>query len=132
MDNTQFFYRNIPFTRKDGQVALVDLFQPENSTPLDGWLGTVVSLADGFHTIQQLIEYMGSQYPNPPEKLEDTLHSVITRLIDGGIIQVSQRVTTLPYYLSAPIEELDNERARKSAQDEGDTLSKNFDGGFLQ
>jgi len=128
MDNSQFFYRTIPFTQKDGQISLVDLFQPENVTPLDGWLGTVVSLADGFHTVQQMIEYMGGQYPSPPANLEKTLHSVIERLVEGEIIHLSKRVTTLAYYLSAPIEELDIERARKAAQEEGDTVSKNFDG----
>lgn len=116
MDNSQFFFRNIPFTRKDGLVALVDIFQPTNTTSLDEWLGTVVSLADGHHTIQQMIDYLSSQYPSPPDNLDKTLHSVIERLVDGDIIQLSKRVTTVPYHLSAPIEELDIERARKAAQ----------------
>ena len=123
MDTSLFFYRAIPFTRKDGTVTLVDLFQPENSTPLDEWLGTVVSLADGFHTIAQMIGLLGSQYPVPPENLEKTLHSVIERLVEGKIIELSQRVTTLPYYLSAPIEELDMDRARLTAQEDGHTSS---------
>jgi len=118
MDNSQFFYRNIPFTRKDGQVALVDIFQPSNTTPLDEWLGTVVSLADGFHTIQQMLDYLKAQYKTPPENLEKTLHSVIERLVEGEIIYLSQRVTNLPYYLTAPIEDLDIEQARRVAQEE--------------
>jgi len=119
MDNSQFFYRNVAFTRKDGQVALVDINQVENTTPLDGWLGTVVSLADGFHTIQQLIEYLSKQYPNPPANLEGTLHSVIDRLVESDVITLSKRIETLSYHLSAPIEELDLARARELMQQEG-------------
>lgn len=117
MDNSQFFFRTLPYTRKDGMVALVDIFQTTNTTPLEEWLGTVVSLADGHHTIQQMIDYLASQYSSPPEGLEKTLHSVIERLLDSDIILLSKRITTLPYYLSGPIEDLDLERARKSVQE---------------
>ena len=123
MDNSQFFYRAVPFTRKDGQVGLVDVFQLEKVTPLDEWLGTVVSLADGFHTIQQMIDFLGTQYPVPPENLEKTLHSVLERLVEGKIIELSARVTNLPYYLSAAVEDLDIERARQAAQEDGDYVS---------
>ena len=55
MNNTQYFYRTAIFTRENNQVALVDIYHPEQLTPLDDWLGTVVSLADGGHTIQELV-----------------------------------------------------------------------------
>jgi hypothetical protein len=122
MDNSQFFYRAVPYTRKDGAVALVDIFQPENTTPLDEWLGTVVSLADGFHTIQQMLDYLATQYSTPPPNLEKTLRSVIERLVESKIVELSTRVTTLPYYLSAPIEDLDIERAKESVKEEGDVI----------
>ncbi len=119
MDNTQYFYRNSVFTRKDGQVALVDIYQPQKTTPLDDWLGIVVSLADGHHTIQQLIDYLAQQYPMPPENLESTLHSVIERLEEGKIVQLSENKVDLPYYLSEPIEALDLDKARKAMDDDG-------------
>ena len=46
MDNKQYFYRTIVFTRNNNQVALADINHPEKVTPLDEWLGIVVSLAD--------------------------------------------------------------------------------------
>ena len=94
-------------------LPLVDISNPDKATPLDEWLGIVVSLADGQHTIQQLIDYMAKQYHESPIKLEETLHSVIERLEEGKIIQLSTRIVSLPYYLSLPIEELDIEKAKK-------------------
>jgi len=119
MDNSQYFYRTIIFTRKNNQVALADINYPENVTPLDEWLGTVVTLADGGHTIQEMIDYMGTRYPSPPSSLEKTLHSVIERLMDGDMIKLSETAVSLPYYLASPIEELDLEKARKLIIEDG-------------
>jgi len=119
MDNTQFFYRTAIFTRKDNQVALADIYQPETSSPLDDWMGIVVSLADGKHTIQELVDYLGNRYQQVPENLEETLHSVIERLIEGKIIQLSKEAVELPYYLASPIEELDIEKAIGLIQEDG-------------
>lgn len=119
MDNTKYIYRNVVFTRKDNQISLVDINQPDRATPLDGWLGIVVSLADGQHTVQQMIDYMTKQYHESPLNLEETLHSVIERLEEGNIIQLSTRIVSLPYYLSLPVEELDIEKAKKLIIEEG-------------
>ena len=119
MNNAQYFYRTVIFTKKNSQIALVDINQPENTTPLDEWLGTVVSLADGCHSIQEMIDYMSKQYPAPPPNLEETLHSVIERLIESKFIKLSESAVTLPYYLAAPIEELDLEKARQQIQEDG-------------
>ncbi len=113
MDNTQFFYRTATFTRANQQVGLADINNPKNIVPLDEWLGVVVSLADGHHTIQEMISFMSRQYQQTPENLEKTLHSVIERLVDENVIQLSSRITSLPYYLALPIEELDIEKAKK-------------------
>lgn len=119
MDNTKYIYRNAIFTRKNNEISLVDISNPDKVTPLDEWLGIVVSLADGQHTVQQLIDYMAKQYREPPINLEETLHSVIERLEEGKIIQLSTRITSLPYYLSLPIEELDIEKAKKLITEDG-------------
>lgn len=118
MDNAQYFYRNITFTRNNDQVSVVDINEPDNVTPLDEWLGIVVSLADGQHTIQELLEYMRTRYQMPPENLDKTLLSVIERLEDGKIVLLSKEAVTLPYYLSLPIEELDIEKAKKLIQED--------------
>ena len=119
MDNSQFFYRNVMFTKNNEQVSLVDINHPDKVLPLDKWLGTVVSLADGQHTVQQLIDYMGKQYPEAPDNLEATLHSVIKRLEEDSIIQLSKRFVSLPYYLILPLEELDVEKAKKLIAEDG-------------
>jgi len=119
MDNTQYFYRNSIFTRKDNRVSLVDINQPDSVTLLDEWLGVVVSLADGLHTIQQLIDYMSQRYVEVPVDLEKTLHSVIERLEEGKIIQLSKNAISLPYYLTLPIEELEIEKAKKLIREDG-------------
>ena len=119
MNNGQYFYRTAVFTRKGNQVALADINQTEQTTPLDDWLGTVVSLADGSHTIGELIDYMGSQYPQPPANLEKTLHSVIERLLDGKLIQLSESPVALPYYLAEPIEKLDLVLAKQKIEEDG-------------
>ena len=119
MNNEQYFYRTAIFTRKDNQVALVDINQPERVTPLDDWLGTVVSLADGHHSIAQLIDYVGGQYAEPPANLQQTLHSVIERLHEGKLIGLSEAAVTLPYYLAKPIEELDLKVARTQIEEDG-------------
>jgi hypothetical protein len=119
MDNTQFFYRTAIFTRKDDQVALADIHQPETTSPLDEWMGIVVSLADGKHTIQELVDYMGNRYQQAPANLEETLHSVIERLQDGKIVQLSKKAVDLPYYLASPIEELDIDKAIDLIREDG-------------
>jgi len=119
MDKNQYFYRTAIFTRKEGRVALVDIDDPENITALEDWLGTVVSLADGAHTIQEIIDYMSRQYPSPPDKLEETIHSVIERLEEGKIIRLSNSAVSLPYYLASPIEKLNIKKAQKLIKEDG-------------
>ena len=119
MNNEQYFYRTVIFTRRDNQIALADINQPDHVTPLDDWLGTVVSLADGNHSIQQLIDYVGAQYPEAPANLQETLHSVIDRLLEGKLIGLSDSAVTLPYYLAEPLEDLDLKVARTQIEEDG-------------
>lgn len=125
MDNTKYFHRTISFTRKNEQIALVDIHKIDNITPLDEWLGIVVTLADGEHTIQELVDYMTQRYQNPPENLEKTLHSAIERLEEGKIIQLSDKSVELPYYLASPIEDLDLEKARAAMLSDAQEMLKN-------
>lgn len=122
MDKSQYFYRTVVFTRKDGETALVNIYNPAETTPLEPWLATVVSLADGEHTVEELIEYMVGQYPSGvPSDLEKTLDSVFERLMDSGFIKLSGTKVTLPYYLADPIEDLDLEKAKQLIQEDGYT-----------
>ncbi|MBQ0756411.1 MAG: hypothetical protein KBT66_00130 [Amphritea sp.] len=122
METNKYFYRNVIFTRKGGRIALVNIHNPTHTTDIEDWLGIVVSLADGQHTLQQLIDYMTVQYPaSAPTELVKTIESVIDRLIEGKMIQLTDESVELPYYLSDPIEKLDLEKARKAMHEDGYT-----------
>jgi len=119
MDNSKYFYRTAVFTQQNNQVSLADIEQPDKISPLEGWMGVVISLADGEHTVQQLIDYMTQQYPEPPANIQETLHSVIERLEEGDLLKLCDEKVTLPYYLASPIEQLDLDKARQLIQDDG-------------
>ncbi len=119
MDKTQYFYRTAIFTRKDNQVSLVDIEKPDDTTPMEDWMAIVVSLADGRHTVNELIDYMRAQYQSAPQELEDTLYSVLERLQEGNIVQLSEQAVELPYYLAEPLESLDIEKAKKLIKEDG-------------
>jgi len=100
---------------------LVDLNDPEKEVPpLESWLGLVVSLADGQHTIQQLLDYMTDYYGGkPPANLEETITSVIKRLTENEVIKLADEARTLPYYLSRSADKLDIEMAKQAMADDG-------------
>lgn len=100
---------------------LVDLHNPEKEEPpLESWLGLVVSLADGQHTIQQLLDYMVDHYNGkPPEHLEKTIESVLERLTKNEVIKFADEAYKLPYYLSRSADKLDLDMARRVMADDG-------------
>jgi len=122
MDNSQYFYRTVIYTRHGEQISLVNIDDPKQNTPLEEWLGIVISLADGQHSIQQLMDFLTAQYDEVPDKLQDTVYSVIKRLTASKMLKVSAEAVELPYYLAAPIEDLDLEKARKAIKDDGYVL----------
>ncbi|MEY8201035.1 MAG: hypothetical protein RPS47_17485 [Colwellia sp.] len=122
MDKSHYFYRTVIFTRKAGIVALADINNPQESTKLEEWFGMVISLADGKHTLQELTDFMRQQYQQVPQSLEDTLESIVERLIEGKMIKLSKEAVDLPYYLFAPIEQLDIKKAQKLIKEDGYTV----------
>ena len=121
MDKSQYFYRIAFFSMQEDKVSLFDANDLSAKTaPLEPWLGVVVSLADGQHTIQHLIEHLAGQYDGaPPQELERTIESVIERLTETDVIKLSEQAVILPYYLSLPAEKLDMEMARQLMTDDG-------------
>ena len=80
----------------------------------------VVSLADGQHTIQQLLDYMTDHYGGkPPDNLEETIVSVIERLTKNEVIKLADETFNLPYYLSRSADKLDIEMAKQAMADDG-------------
>ncbi len=122
MDKSHYFYRTVIFTRKAGIVALADISNPTETTALEEWFGVVISLADGKHTLQELTDFMAKQYQQKPERLDDTLESVIERLVESKMLKLSTQAVELPYYLAAPIEQLDIDKARKLIIEDGYTV----------
>lgn len=122
MNKSHYFYRTVIFTRKAGIVALADINNPTESTKLEEWFGVVISLADGKHTLQELTDFMAKQYQQKPERLDDTLESVIERLVESKMLKLSEQAVELPYYLAAPIEQLDIEKAQQLIKEDGYTV----------
>ncbi len=110
----RYFARTAVHARRDGKVVLVDMHDASVTQPLDEWLGKVFLLADGSHTVQQLIDFVGRQYPGgAPPTLASTIDSVIDRLARGKIIDFSDAPVALPYYLHLPADQQDPGRARE-------------------
>ena len=119
MDKSKYFCRMIAFSSQKDEVTLVDLNNPDkNRHSLEPWLGLIYSLADGQHSLQQLIEYLTGLYNGtPPGELEKTVDSVIQRLTELGVVKLIDQPVTLPYFLSLPVEQLDLEEAKQSMID---------------
>ena len=120
MDKDKYFFRAVIYAIQKDKVLLVDMKNPKASTPLDAWLGRVVALADGQHTVQELIDYLGSQYPaGPPANLGETIESVVKRLKETHVIHLSDEPVELPYYLATPANEQDPEKAKELIEKDG-------------
>lgn len=119
MSNNQYFYRCAVFTRQNNEIALADINNPDQVMPLESWMGVVISLADGQHTVAELIDYMAKQYTQAPAHLAKTLLSVIERMEEGNLLQLCDDPAELPYYLANPIEDLDIEKAKMLIAEDG-------------
>lgn len=124
MDKSKYLYRNIVFSRQGNTVSLVDINDPEKEAlQFEPWLGIVIALADGNHTIGELVEYLAGRYRGePPADLERTLESVIERLNETKMIRLTDEPVEMPYYLSLPVEQLDIDRARRMMAEDARAL----------
>ena len=112
MDHKHYFKRNTVYKVEANTISVVDVHEDNTVTPLDPWMGMVLSLADGLHTVAELIQHMAAQYPDgAPDNLVDTLESVIKRLIDTDVIELTLRPSILPYYLRIPMDDQDPKQA---------------------
>ena len=120
MDHAHYFKRNAVYKVEKDEISVVDVHENNTITPLDPWMGAVLSLADGQHTIAQLIQHMAAQYPNgAPENLTKTLESVIDRLTETDVIELTLRPSILPYYLRIPMNEQDPKKATEMMINDG-------------
>lgn len=120
MDHAHYFKRTTVYKIEDNTVSLVDIHDNNIITPLDPWMGAVMALADGQHTVAQLMQHMAGQYPEgAPDKLAATIESVIKRLTDSGVLELTPAPATLPYYLSMPLDALDPKLATELMINDG-------------
>jgi len=110
-----YFYRTLIYSDSGGEVRVYEKTPPYSPIPLEPWLGLVIQLADGQHTVQELIDYIASRYQGEvPENYLKTIGSVIERLLESQAIAFSETPHTLPYHLSMPKEHQDPELAERS------------------
>jgi hypothetical protein len=119
-NRSKYFARTVVYTKREGEVVLVDMHDASVTQALDPWLGKVLLLADGSHTVEELIAFVGKSYPGgPPSTLEATLDSVISRLSQAKAIVFSDEAVTLPYYLALPADDQDPERSNRLMLEDG-------------
>ena len=61
MNTAHYFYRNIIFSKKENQISLININNPEETEILDPWFSMVIQLADGQHTIAELLIFIKNQ-----------------------------------------------------------------------
>ena len=112
MEHAYYFKRNTVYKVDGDEISIVDVKSSNTLTTLDPWMSRIVLLADGQHTLDQLIQYMTAQYPDgAPSNLVETIDSVVTRLTESEVIELTMRPSLLPYYLRLPIDEQDPKEA---------------------
>lgn len=108
------------YTDANGQVSVYEKLPPHGLIPLEPWLGLVIQLADGQHTLQELIDYVADRYQgNVPESYLKTMGSVIERLLESGAMELSETPYTLPYHLAMPKDHQDPVLAERSMKEAG-------------
>ena len=100
----------------------MDIEHLDKITPIEDWMGTVLSLAAGTHTISQLISFMSSRYQQAPVNLQETITSVLERLQERKLAQLSDKAVELPYYLASPVEKLDIDKDKELIKQDGYNL----------
>ena len=112
MEHAYYFKRNTVYKVDGDEISIVDVKNSNTLTTLDPWMSRIVLLADGQHTLDQLIQHITAQYPDgAPSNLVETIESVITRLTESEVIELTMRPSLLPYYLRLPIDEQDPKEA---------------------
>ncbi len=120
VSRSKYFARTVVYARRGDQVVIVDIHDASVTQPLEPWLGKALLLADGTHTVQQLIDFVGRQYDGgPPPSLGETLESVVDRLQQAGFIALSDEPVELPYYLSLAADDQDAEQANRLMTEDG-------------
>lgn len=116
----KFFARTMVHARRGEDVVLVDMHDATATVPLDPWPGKVLLLADGSHTVRELVAYISAQYGGrPPVNLEATLSSVIDRLRQANAIALTDEPVSLPYYLALPADKQDPAKANRLMLEDG-------------
>jgi hypothetical protein len=113
----RYFYRTSRFTRVGETLRVLNSEHNPSVIPLTPWEAKVFELANGNFTVGQLVHTIASQYPDPkmvPKQLDKVLLEILEQLIkDRLILELSETPVELAYYLSMPIHQQDEAKARK-------------------
>jgi hypothetical protein len=115
----KFLRRNARYDLLGDQVVVADPRQPRMVT-LDPWLERIFEMADGEHTVDQVIEYLGNGYEGgAPAGLDQQITEIVNRLADAEFVELVAEPAPLPFYLSEPVSKQDPKKAKAAMLKDG-------------
>lgn len=117
--DSKYFSRNTCYTMLKDKFVLVERDRPGVVT-MDEWPQLVFLGADGEISVGAFIAALGKQYQGgPPPGLAEQTRGLVKDLAARGYIALHERKRKLPYYLSIPVEQQDQERAKAQMEADG-------------
>ncbi|MCI0638175.1 MAG: hypothetical protein L0Y72_25025 [Gemmataceae bacterium] len=114
-----YFRRTARFDLLNGHIVVADPKQPRMVT-LDPWLELVFQMADGEHTIDQMIVHLGKGYEGgSPAGLDQQVLDIVNHLVAEGFVELVANSTTLPFYLTEPVSKQDAAEAKAAMLRDG-------------
>ncbi len=119
MNPNHYFSRCAGWTTLKNCIVVSDPNRPRMIT-MDRWGEVVFMAADGHHTIEQFVEYMGKQYPQgEPAGLREQIYGMIDALVSDGIVAVHDLPKTLPLYYAVDRFSIPKETVRDLMEADG-------------
>jgi hypothetical protein len=114
-----FFRRKARFDVLNDHIVVADPKQPRMVT-LDSWLELVFQMADGEHTVGQMIAHLGKGYDGgPPAGLDQQIIEIVNNLVQLGFVELVAEGKPLPFYLSQPVSKQDPAAAKAAMMQDG-------------
>jgi hypothetical protein len=98
------------FEESENRLFVVDRYSPRLIT-LDPWLELLFGMADGKHSVSEMIEALKKGYESAPDGLADLVFDVLSRLVNEKMVELRDSASELPYYLAIPVHQQDHNRA---------------------
>ncbi len=115
----KYFSRTRRFDIRDNSVVLMEA-EGNKYTSLDTWTEIVIASADGQKTVQELIDLVRTEFPKqPPQEFEQALLRLIDQLLLMNYLELSNRPSSLPYYLDRPVSQQNAAKATAAMRADG-------------